>query len=137
MEIHLEIEAVAKEMQDTAKAFPMDLQTMAKGIVSQQFPSQLSRYVTANGNRWRVQFSHDLMPGGNRTLAHLSFLREDSAVPTDEERLRFQRAFFGENAKICKNSNMILLGLAQLGENEIILIPSTRGPQVVQMGKII
>jgi len=137
MELHLEIEAVAKEMQDTAAAFPMDLQTMAKSIASSQFPDQLSRYVMVNGHRWRVQFSHDVMPGGNRTLAHLSFLREDGTVPDDDARLRFQRAFFGENAKICKNSNMILLGLAQLGENEIILIPSTRGPQVVQMGKII
>jgi hypothetical protein len=124
-------------MKDAAQAMPMDLTAMAKGIVSQQFPSHLSRFVIMNGKRWRVQFSHDLMPGGGRTLAHLSFLNEEGSVPDDESRQRFIRAFFGENAKICPDSNMVLLGKAKLEQNEIILIPSTRGPQVVQMGKML
>lgn len=137
METHLEIEAVAKEMQEQAKAAPMDLQAMKEGIANLEFPHVLSRLVMVNGKKWRVQFSHDITPNGGRTLAHLSFLNDEGTTPTDQDRLRFQHAFFGENTKVCPNSNMILLGLAKLGENEIILIPSTRGPQVVQMGKMI
>jgi len=136
MELHLEIEAVAEEMKAVAAANPMDMQAMTKGIASLQFPAEMSRHVMMNGHKWRVQFSHDQMPTG-KTLAHLSFLREDNAVPGDEDRARFRRAFFGEDSKITKNSNMILLGMAQLAPNEIILIPSTRGPYVVQMGKLI
>ena len=130
------LQEVANEMRDAAASNPLNLTEMAKSIVSQQFPDHLARHATINGVTYRIQFSCDIMPGGDRILGHLSFLREDNKTPTEEEREAFRKTFFGDNSTIAKNSNLILAGLASLQKDEIILMPSVHS-HVVQMGKIV
>lgn len=113
----MDIQTLADEMKIKAETMPMDMVKMMASVDALQFPNELKRIESVDGfGMVQVQFSHDQLSAG-KFIRHLSYKREDQAVPNDEMQEAFRLAFFAD----AKN---------------LIPLPSLHGPHVVQLGRL-
>lgn len=113
----MDIATLAAEMKAVAEVMPMDVIKMMASVNLLQFPDELKRIESVDDfGTVQVQFSHDQLSAG-KFIRHLSYKREDQAVPSDEMQEAFRLAFFA-NAK------------------NLIPLPSLHGPHVVQLGQL-
>lgn len=113
----MDIATLATEMKAKAEIMPMDMAKMMATVNTLQFPHELKRIESVDGfGMVQVQFSHDQLSAG-KFIRHLSYKREDQAVPSDEMQEAFRLAFFAD----AKN---------------LIPLPSLHGPHVVQLGQL-
>lgn len=115
----MDIATLAAEMKAAAEVMPMDVMKMKFdpfGLAS-VFPDELKRIESVDDfGKVQVQFTHDLL-SEKKFIRHLSYKREDQAIPSAEMQMAFRVAFFGD-------------------EKKLMPLPSLHGGHVIQLAKL-
>lgn len=94
----MNLDNLAEEMKEMAKAMPLTEATMDEIIASGgHFPEELQKNIVIDNVPIHIQFSHDIGPN-NTCLKHLSFSCLNTTRPSEAIQEALRKAFFGEEA---------------------------------------